>query len=140
MTGTTRPGAPPRRVRVSGDLFHGRVPDGAVYVGRGCPGLPASPWANPHRVGPCRPCGCTHNQADAVRAYAHDLAARPDLIAAARCELAGVDLACWCRPDIGPCHADLLLAVVTGTEPLAAYQALLAATSTGSPRPRHRSL
>jgi hypothetical protein len=26
--------AGPRRVRVAGDLFHGRVPPGAVYVGR----------------------------------------------------------------------------------------------------------
>jgi hypothetical protein len=27
-----------RRVKVSGDLFHGRVPDGAVYVGLGMVG------------------------------------------------------------------------------------------------------
>jgi hypothetical protein len=29
-----RLGAMTRRVKVSGDLFHGPIPDGAVYVGR----------------------------------------------------------------------------------------------------------
>ena len=36
----------PRRVKVAGDLWHGRVPDGAVYVGRAAPGLKRSRWAN----------------------------------------------------------------------------------------------
>lgn len=98
----------PHRVRVSGDLFHGRVPEGAVYVGRGAPGLAASRYANPHRVGQCRICGTHHDQSDAVAAYARYLDDRPDLVAAARRELAGVDLACWCRLD-APCHADVLL-------------------------------
>lgn len=40
----------PRRVKVTGDLFHGRIPDGAVYVGRGAPGLKASPYRNPYTV------------------------------------------------------------------------------------------
>lgn len=45
-----------RRVKVQGDLFHGRLPlqaDGrpAVYVGRGAPGLPASIYANPFKAG-----------------------------------------------------------------------------------------
>jgi hypothetical protein len=39
-----------RRVKVEGDLFHGRVPGGAVYVGRPAPGLPGSPYANPFAV------------------------------------------------------------------------------------------
>src|SRR4029450_12834702 len=39
-----------RRVKVTGDLFHGQVPDGAVYVGRAAPGLPRSPYANPFTV------------------------------------------------------------------------------------------
>ena len=37
----------PRRVRVLGDLYHGLIPEGAVYVGRAAPGLPASRYANP---------------------------------------------------------------------------------------------
>jgi len=40
----------PQRVRVAGDLFHGRVPDGAVYVGRAARGLTVSPYANRHRA------------------------------------------------------------------------------------------
>jgi hypothetical protein len=40
-----------RRVKVTGDLFHGQVPAGAVYVGRAAPGLRRSPYANPFKVG-----------------------------------------------------------------------------------------
>lgn len=101
----------PRRTRVRGDLFHGQVPDGAVYVGRAAPGLPRSRWANPHRVGRCRLCGVDHDQVAAVQAYAAGLS--PDLIQAARAELAGRDLACWCRS--GPCHADVLLQIANPT-------------------------
>lgn len=103
--------AGPVRVRVAGDLFHARVPAGAVYVGRQAPGLARSRFANPHRVGECRACGRPHDQADAVAAFASYLDSRPDLVAAARRELAGRDLACWCRPGV-LCHADVLLARV----------------------------
>jgi hypothetical protein len=103
----------PRRVRVQGDLYHGRIPDGAVYVGRGAPGLPASPYANRHKVGHCRLCDAEHDRVAAVDAYRRDLDGAPDLVAAARRELAGRDLACWCRLDEGPCHADALLELVS---------------------------
>jgi hypothetical protein len=101
----------PVRVRVIGDLFHGRVPPGAVYVGRGAPGLVASPYANPHRVGSCRRCGVTHDRASAVAAYARDLTTNPTRMASVRRDLGGWDLACWCRLEVGPCHADVLLAL-----------------------------
>lgn len=116
------PGPGPRRVRVAGDLYHGRVPDGAIYVGRGAPGLATSRYANPHRVGDCRTCHRRHDQDDAVSAYARDLAGQPDLVDAARWELPGRDLACWCRLDGGPCHADVLLLVAAGVDPLAALE------------------
>ncbi|MGW4426091.1 hypothetical protein, partial [Streptosporangium sp. NPDC004631] len=61
-----------RRVRVVGDLFHGRVPAGAVYVGRAAPGLKASPYANPHCVGGtgCRRCpGRVHDLNEASWLY-----------------------------------------------------------------------
>lgn len=96
------------RVRVQGDLFHGRIPDGAVYVGRAAPGLKASPYANPHLVR-------AHGLTEASRLYLEHLASRPDLLEGARRELAGRDLACWCplpadgEPDL--CHAALLLDV-----------------------------
>lgn len=120
------PGPGPRRVRVIGDLYHGRVPDGAVYVGRGAPGLTGSPYANRHRVGACRACRAEHDRVSAVAAYSSDLDARPELVAAARRELAGVNLACWCRLDGQPCHADVLLLVAAGSPALDAYRAVTA--------------
>jgi Domain of unknown function (DUF4326) len=96
----------PRRVRVAGDLFHGAVPGGAVYVGRAAPGLQRSIFANPY---PARDGG----RIAAVRRYRGYLASRPELAAAARRDLAGRDLACWCplpapgEPD--DCHAAVLL-------------------------------
>lgn len=95
------------RVKVIGDLFHGQVPDGAVYVGRQAPGLPANPWHNPHSVR-------THGRETALELYRAYLAANPHIVARARVELAGRDLACWCPITDGagrpvPCHADILL-------------------------------
>lgn len=94
----------PRRVRVVGGLYHGRIPDGAVYVGRAAPGLPASPYANPY---PVKEYGLDRCR-DLFRQHVAD---SPLLVAAARAELGGKDLACWC-PDNAPwCHADEWLAL-----------------------------
>jgi uncharacterized protein DUF4326 len=117
---------PPRRVRVAGDYFHGRVPDGAVYVGRSAPGLRGSRYANvfPVRRGmsrghPLRPYldaaiinvdGVTAarlaaRDCDVLRpgtariastAFYYWFRDQPALIAEAEAELAGRDLACWC--------------------------------------------
>lgn len=120
---------PPRRVRVQGDLYHGVIPvadDGlpAVYVGRAAPGLKASPYANPFKVGetvmrdselwpwvaarlplgaladegPMRLAGLTITRAeDAVAAYSAWFFDVPALLLSAREELGGRDLACWCK-------------------------------------------
>ncbi|MFI5960469.1 DUF4326 domain-containing protein [Cryptosporangium sp. NPDC051539] len=118
----------PQRVRVAGDLFHGRLPADAVYVGRSAPGLPRSRWANRHPAGkPCRACGLTHDRWAAVAAYAADLSRDPALTADARSALQGRDLACWCHPDDRPCHADLLLLVATGLDALTALVVLVTA-------------
>jgi hypothetical protein len=93
----------PKRVKVTGDLFHGRVPADAVYVGRAVPGLPRSLYANPY---PTR----VHGQTQAVQLYRRHLATHPDLAQAARRELAGRDLACWCPLD-QPCHANVLIEI-----------------------------
>jgi hypothetical protein len=79
------------------------MPQGAVYVGR--PGR----WGNPYPV-------AEHGPVEAVALYRVWLLERPDLLAAARAELAGRSLACWCSPG-APCHADVLLdlANTTGT-------------------------
>jgi hypothetical protein len=103
--------APPRRpqrVQVAGDLFHGQVPDGAVYVGRAAPGLPQSRWANPHPIGkPCKRCdGTVHDRKGAVLALFQELDV--DAVRRLRRDLAGCDLACWCKPD-QLCHGDMLL-------------------------------
>ena len=96
----------PKRIRVQGDLFHGRVPDGAVYVGRATPGLRASPYAN-------RYLARVHGAPEACRLYLEHFASHPDVMAGIRRDLAGRDLACWCRlPEDGEpdmCHAALLL-------------------------------
>lgn len=88
-----------RRVKVAGDLFHGQVPDSAIYVGRGAPGLRRSPYANPFPVK-------TYGLAESLRRYRID-ADTFDPVTLRR-DLAGKDLACWCPLD-RPCHADVLL-------------------------------
>ncbi|MFF3857091.1 DUF4326 domain-containing protein [Micromonospora sp. NPDC002575] len=123
----------PRRVRVLGDLYHGRIPAGAVYVGRAAPGLQASRYANPHRVGDCRRCGREHDQADAVTAYVDDLDRQPDLVAAAQRDLANVDIACWCREHVLLCHGEVLLRVAAGATPGTALAAVLGGTPAATP-------
>jgi hypothetical protein len=66
-------------------------------------------WANPFRPAARAPAA----NAAALEQYRKHLAERPELVEAARAELAGKDLACWCAPEL-PCHADLLLAVAAG--------------------------
>jgi hypothetical protein len=115
---------PPRRVRVRGDLFHGELPFRAIYVSRPAPGLRGSRYATRHRIGTCRVCRREHDRPGAVLAYAQDLAADGELVAEARRDLAGRDLACWC-PAGAPCHADVLLLVAAGRDPLAAARSVL---------------
>jgi Domain of unknown function (DUF4326) len=130
----------PRRVRVQGDLFHGRVPEGSVYLGRAAPGLPASPYANPFKVkepvdrdSPLWPFvartvpGGTSGLArvsmlraeDVVSAFSWWIIEQPGLMMSMAADLGGRDLACWCA--IGkPCHADDLLDLAAElAEPLA---------------------
>lgn len=97
-----------------------RLPDGAVRVAPG-----SSRWGNPFMVG----CNSdllgtllpVRDRAHAVDLYREWLRRRPDLVAIARRDLAGRDLACWCplpaagEPDV--CHAVVLLRVAAGGEP-----------------------
>ncbi|MFI7640537.1 DUF4326 domain-containing protein [Nonomuraea sp. NPDC049400] len=109
----------PRRVKVEGDRFHGRVPAGAVYVGREFPGHKRSPFANPHSLSPkgCRVCGGqVHVRSQVIPLYRAYLQEHPELVERARRELGGKDLACWCDPE-QECHADALLDVVAGEAP-----------------------
>jgi Domain of unknown function (DUF4326) len=104
-----------------------RKPEGAVYVGRG------SKWGNPARLvradhGLVIKFGTTGGAvgtwpADGAEArrYATELyrhwindPAQAVLLAAAREQLTGRDLMCWCPPG-QPCHADVLLALANPT-------------------------
>jgi hypothetical protein len=73
----------------------------AIYVGR------PTKWGNPHRVE-----GNQKRDAVAVRnaVLAYERTLDPATIAAAKRELRGKDLACWCAPG-QPCHADVLLRI-----------------------------
>jgi hypothetical protein len=93
-----------QRVQVQGDLFHGVVPEGAVYVGRAAPGLPASPYANPFPVK-------TYGLDESLRCYALFLDGYPNLVERAVEEIGDSDMACWCKPG-ARCHGDLLRAAM----------------------------
>lgn len=113
----------PKRVRVRGDYFHGVIPDGAIYVGRYAPGLPASPYRNPHHVGKSvNGYPAARNAAHAVKlfeAYAEEQG--PDYAARVVEDLAGRDLACWCplpgASQADTCHAVTLLRIANQERP-----------------------
>lgn len=89
-----------------------RMPESAVYVGRG------SKWGNPYPVGSMHPIDgetwAVLSAESSVNLYRTHLDERPygrrALSAQAVAELAGKNLACWCAMD-QPCHADVLLEV-----------------------------
>ncbi|MFD5875664.1 DUF4326 domain-containing protein [Streptomyces sp. NPDC060322] len=111
-----------------------RKPEGAVYVGRGSkwgnpctqvrtPALDGSEWEREGRLG--KTSGQRHafvhpdktityhlvqaaTREQAVTMYRRWVEQRPSLAEAARTELAGKDLMCWCPVD-EPCHATVLL-------------------------------
>ena len=87
----------PRRIRLS-RAAGWRMPAHTRKVDR------STPWGNPFRVGDR---GIPTTVA-AIRKYRAWLAVHPQVRRAAREQLAGWNLACWCPLD-GPCHADVLL-------------------------------
>lgn len=82
---------------------HYDVPSAAVYVGR------PTKWGNPfthlekgtlaeHKVA---------TREESVSRFEQYLLERPELLAAAKRELKGKSLVCWCAPK--SCHADILM-------------------------------
>lgn len=69
----------------------------SVYIGR------PSCWGNPFKV------GRDGTRVEVIARFREYLFSRPDLLKAAKEELAGKDLACWCSP-LG-CHGDVLVEV-----------------------------
>ena len=87
-----------------------RMPPNTVNVAR--PGR----YGNPHLIGDCTICGATHTRAEAVAEFRAMLDDDPMLRARLREELAGKNLACWCRicdaqNNYCHCHADVLLSL-----------------------------
>lgn len=66
-------------------------------------------WGNTYRIGP------DGDRSQVIADYRVWLRQRPELVTAARVELRGKTLGCWCAPL--PCHGDLLAAVADGAEP-----------------------
>ena len=65
-----------------------------VYIGR------PSKWGNPLEIGD----GLTRE--DVIKGYELYLEEHPELVAAAKRELRGKILGCWCKPKV--CHGDVL--------------------------------
>jgi hypothetical protein len=83
-----------------------RLPQDAVSVAW------PTKWHNPYKPAQRSP----EANAAAVEAYRRHLREHPELVEAARVELVGKRLACWCPLDL-PCHADVLAAVRDGADP-----------------------
>lgn len=78
-----------------------RIPAGTVSVAR------PSKWGNPFRIGP------EMTRESAINLFREWLSApeQQGLVAQARIELAGKNLACWCPLD-KPCHAEVWFEVM----------------------------
>ena len=70
---------------------------GAVYVGR------PSKWGNRFVI------GVDGTREEVIAKFEAYLNLHPELVEAAKRELAGKDLLCWCAPL--PCHGDVLLRI-----------------------------
>jgi len=80
------------------------IPGDAVNVGR------PTKWGNPFKMG-------TRSRADVIAHYRYWLCeteAGRAVASAAKSELRGKHLACWCAPL--PCHADVLLELANADE------------------------
>lgn len=88
-----------------GPLAH-VLPVGTVYIGR------PSKWGNPMKIDTN---ASERSREAAVAFYRTHLRAHPELVKAARAELHGKHLACFCAPKL--CHGDVLLRVAAGGEP-----------------------
>jgi hypothetical protein len=116
--------AAPKRIRPGGDLYHPAIPPSAADVTRRSREFKRR-WGNPYVVGKTVTVDGeaveVRDRAHAVDLHRRYLRRHPELVDAARRELAGRDLACWCplpaagEPDV--CHAGVLLRVAAGSEP-----------------------
>ena len=82
--------------------YRDHIPKGAVYIGR------PSKWGNPFVIGK------DGNRNEVVDKYRKWLMDRPELVAAAKRELFGKDLVCFCAPKT--CHGDVLLEIANESD------------------------
>lgn len=89
-----------------------------VSLRKGSPRPPVGPyvridrgtkWGNPYVV------GIDGTREECIEKYREGLRGSPKFVEAARRELKGKQIACWCAPL--PCHGDVLAAVADGAEP-----------------------
>jgi len=80
--------------------YDGKEWDHAVYIGR------PSKWGNPYEIGK------DGDRAHVLMKYRIYLEKHPELVEAAKQELRGKNLVCWCAPQT--CHGDVLLEVANG--------------------------
>jgi hypothetical protein len=82
-----------------------RVEPYDVFIGRG------SKWGNPYSHIPNSGAPFpVDSREDAIRAYSYWILEQPELLTAAKIELRGKVLGCYCKP-IYPCHGDILLRI-----------------------------
>jgi O-acetyl-ADP-ribose deacetylase (regulator of RNase III) len=88
----------------------GRVPNGAVYVGRAWPRrrLSGSPLANPYRLANPDDPSARRRVLEAYRDWLYAAADNDEQVRTALEQVRSRDLACWCAPR--PCHADVIAA------------------------------
>lgn len=87
-----------------------------VYIGRPGRGQPGI-FGNPHAIGRCPLCKCTHNRREAIdafKAYFYARLADDPQFQAAVHTLKGKVLGCFCAPK--PCHGDVIVRYVTGKD------------------------
>ena len=75
-------------------VLNSRITSKGIYIGR------PSKWGNPFVIGP------DGNRNDVVKKFEEYLMSNPALMEAAKQELKGKDLVCYCAPL--PCHGDIL--------------------------------
>lgn len=78
-----------------------------VYIGRPARGLKGSKFHNPFVIGQ------DGDRAEVIRKYIEWLSRNSELLDAARAELRGKILGCWCAPNW--CHGDILAALANST-------------------------
>jgi hypothetical protein len=95
---------------VSARVVHCKRTPFDVYIGR--PSKGGNPFTDHAGT---RAASVVASREEAIRRYEEWLRSRPDLMAAARRELRGEVLGCWCAPK--SCHGDVLARIADEGEP-----------------------